>query len=242
MTGLALSTRMKEYYENIYRTFFPRRTNVIIRVDGKGFSKYTRGLEVPYDLGFMEDMDNTAKFLCENIQGTICAYVQSDEISVMLADYQSLVASAWFGNNIQKIVSVSASFTTSEFNRLRLLRVGPEMKWANFDSRAFVIPEKEEVVNYFLFRQNDATRNSIQSTGRAHFSHKETHRVTTKQMVQKLLEEKDVDWNNMPDGWKRGRFVKKNQDGMWEVEAPPIFSQDRNYILDILNKIGVEDD
>ena len=117
-----LGTRMKEFYENRYRIFLPRRTNVLIRIDGKAFHTYTRGLNKPYDDGLMEDMNETTKYLCENIQGAKMGYVQSDEISILITDYDDISTSAWFDNNIQKMCSIAASLATAKFNQLRMAR------------------------------------------------------------------------------------------------------------------------
>ena len=96
----ALSVRMKEFYEMRTRTYLPRRTYTIIRIDGKAFHTYTRGLKKPFDLGLIEDMDETAKYLCKNIQGAKMAFVQSDEISIVLTDFDTLQTDAWFDGEV----------------------------------------------------------------------------------------------------------------------------------------------
>lgn len=117
-----ISIRMKTFYERVTRIFLPRRAYTIIRVDGKAFHTYTRGLEQPFDIDFVDDMDATAKYLCEHIQGAKCAFVQSDEISILLTDFDKLTTSAWFDNNLQKMCSISASLATAAFNHLRANR------------------------------------------------------------------------------------------------------------------------
>lgn len=104
-----LGDRMKIFYENITRIFLPRRTYTIIRIYGKAFHTYTKGLDRPFDDKFVNDMDETACYLCKNIQGAKFAFVQSDEISILLTDFDSLTTSAWFDGNIQKMVSVKHS-------------------------------------------------------------------------------------------------------------------------------------
>lgn len=117
-----LSDRIKEYYEDRTKTFLTRRMITIIRLDGKGFSKFTKNLNKPFDDGFSNDMDSTAKFLCENIQGAKFAYTQSDEITVVLTDFDTLETDAWFDYNVQKMTSIAASLATAKFNELRMLR------------------------------------------------------------------------------------------------------------------------
>ncbi len=163
----AIGDRMKQYYEDRTRAFLPRRTYTIIRLDGKAFHTYTKGLIRPFDEQLMNDMDETACFLCKNIQGAKFAFVQSDEISILLTDFEELTTDAWFDGNIQKIVSVSASLGTAKFNELR------PNKLAFFDSRVFTIPSNIEVENYFIWRQQDFTRNSIYTVAKSLYSHKQ---------------------------------------------------------------------
>jgi len=224
-----LSNRMKDFYENRTKTFLPRRTFTIIRIDGKAFHTYTRGLERPFDLGFMEDMDKTAAYLCENIQGAKFAFVQSDEISILLTDFDNLQTDAWFNGNIQKMTSVSASLATAKFNHLRSIRtikgefhdlscLNPvrkiaslyELKLAHFDSRVFTIPYIEEVINYFIWRQIDTVRNSISSVAQNLYSSKELHQKNTNQM-QEMCFQKGINWNDLDSKVKRGRVICKQE-------------------------------
>lgn len=240
----AIGDRMKENYENRTRMYLPRRSNVILRVDGKSFHTYTKNLARPFDVDFMGDMDLTAKYLCHNIMGAKLAFVQSDEISVLITDYDTIATQAWFDYNVQKMVSVGASMATGEFNRLRLMRLFNESdndtlmvhikaeNVAEFDARVFCIPEFDEVCNYFLWRQLDATRNSIQSTARSHYSHKELIGKNTNEM-QEMLFQKGVNWNNFATALKRGRIVyKKQQEGdirSWECKGAPLFGSGENW-------------
>ena len=176
----SLGGRMKNYYENAYRNHLTRRTPVIIRIDGKAFHTFTRNFKRPYDLVFKKAMWNTTLYLCEHIQNARLAYVQSDEISILLIDYNKFTTAAWFDNNIQKMCSVSASMATMAFNKFfaeesedatnyhnyiseeefrRVYR--PRWNDAMFDSRVFNLPESE-VCNYFVWRQQDAISNSIE--------------------------------------------------------------------------------
>lgn len=215
--------RMKENYENRSKTFLTRRTPVIIRLDGKAFHTYTRGLDKPFDEGLIADMEATTKYLCENIQGVKLGYCQSDEISLVLTDYDDLQTQAWFDYNVQKVTSISASMATAYFNWLRLNRwlkteAGQESvkegiitatQIAFFDSRVFNIP-KEEVANYFLARQKDAVKNSIAMLAQSLYSPKELHKKNQADM-QELCWQKGQNWNDLDYRKKRGcTIIKKD--------------------------------
>ena len=244
----ALGDRMKGYYEDRTRVLLPRRSNLIIRVDGKAFHTFTRGMTRPFDPLFMQMMDETAKALCEEVQGAKFGFVQSDEISVWATDYDTLQTDGWFGYDLRKICSVAASIATAAFNRQHALIQGPAM----FDARAFTIPSLTEVVNYFVWRQNDATRNSVSMAAQSQFSHKDLNGVSCDQMQEKLFREKGINWNDYPVGFKRGRGIvrvgkiqdveyvdkrtgeKKIQKNVlrssWEAVDPPVFTKDRYFI------------
>lgn len=236
-----LGTRMKEQYEYRSRIFLPRRTYTIIRLDGKAFHTYTRGLARPFDLALMDDMAETTRFLCQEISGAVFGYTQSDEISLLLTDFATPRTQAWFDGNLQKMVSVSASLATAKFNELR------PGKLAFFDARAFAIPDPTEVANYFVWRQNDATRNSISMAAQAHFSHRQLHGRSGAEMQEMLWSEKGINWNDFPARCKRGTTVesvtetgpvtyqdkrtgewKTTEDvsrRAWRITEPPIFTQ-----------------
>lgn len=284
-----LGDRMKSYYEDRTRISLPRRTNTIIRIDGKAFHTYTRGLIRPFDKDLIDDMNATTKFLCENIQNAKMGYVQSDEISIVLTDYDKLTTDAWFDGNIQKMVSIAASLATSKFNQLRIFRFIQEnsthyfddfnnfvkMKLAQFDARVFTIPNEEEVINYFIWRQQDASRNSISAVAQSLYSHKELHGKTTDQM-QELIYQKGQNWNDYPIGQKRGRVVVRRdvdvpttkeiydkakdktsfvidntgddyssflnnsrykiRRSQWVVVDPPIFTQEKEFIRQVIKR------
>lgn len=264
----ALGTRMKQY-EYVTRNYLTRKLPVIIRLDGKAFHSFTRGFKRPFDEIFVKSMQDTMKYLCENIQGCVLGYCQSDEITLVLVDYQSREASAWFDNNIQKMVSVSASMATLAFNRffaeeahafrnrmkydddgyidkdecdLWVIYNKALNKGAMFDSRVFTVP-KEEVVNTLIWRQQDATRNSIQSVGQANFSNTQLHGKKCNDIQDMLMLEKGINWNDFPTHLKRGSCcVKKpfkinegtDQETVrnkWVVDTEiPIFTQDKDYV------------
>lgn len=272
-----LGIRMKEYYEHRSRHYLTRRTPVIIRLDGKAFHTFTRGFRRPYDRVLHTAMQNTMKYLCENIQGCKVGYTQSDEITLLLTDYDTLQTDAWFGYNVQKMCSVAASMATLAFNKEFEKAVQEyEFQWkhgltpqdvqiqleqqqymsvlnnavkkgALFDARAFNIP-KEEVVNCFIWRQQDATRNAIQMLGQAYFNHNELQGKSCSDIQEMLMTEKRINFNDMPTVFKRGTCCYKVTKphtvvdisdatekifdrSVWEIDTEtPIFTQDRNYI------------
>lgn len=249
-----LGDRMKEYYENRSKTYLTRRTPVIIRIDGCHFHTFCRGLKKPFDSIFIKTMQLTTKELCENIQGCKLGYVESDEISLLLTDYDTLQTDAWFNYSVQKICSVAASMTALYFNR-NWKRCIEEAKnelsyytlltkranlGAYFDARAFNIPI-EEVTNYFIWRQNDATRNSIQGLAQANFSQKQIQSLNNSQLQDKLHEEKGINWNDCKTVEKRGSclihcFDETINRSKWVIDTEiPIFSQDRNYVEKTFN-------
>jgi tRNA(His) 5'-end guanylyltransferase len=198
-----LGKRMKKQYEFRARTFLPRRTYTILRLDGKAFHTYTEGLERPWDPQLMQDLADTGVFLCEQIQGTNFAYLQSDEISLLLTDFSKPTTEAWFDGNVQKMVSVAASLATARFNALR------PGKLAFFDCRAFTIPDYTEVVNYFIWRQRDAIRNSVSMAAQRWFSPQELHGKSSLEQQEMLFQEKGIDWNSYPVRFRRGTVVQR---------------------------------
>lgn len=233
----SLSDRMKNY-ENSYRYYLPKRIPLILRLDGRSFSNYTKKLARPWDLNFSHAMDAVAKKLCEEIQGAQIAYIQSDEISVFVHNYKSLSSSAWFDNNFQKIVSISAAIASSEMT-IQSFLIFNKIKAAQFDSRVIILPESE-VCNYFIDRQNDATRNSIQSVAQSKFSHKQLYKKNAKEM-QEMLFQVGINFNNLEPYFKRGRCCIKvasldnYKEKEWKIDSNiPIFSSSREYIESLL--------
>lgn len=212
-----LGDRMKGQYEDRTRYLLPRRTFTIIRLDGKAFHTYTRGLEKPFDNDLFADIDNAIIAMLPEIQGAVFAYTQSDEISILLTDFALPTTSAWFDGNLQKICSVSASLITAEFNALRIDRGShtsnteacKEVVPAYFDARVFTIPDRIEVMNYFIWRNQDASRNSVSMVAQAHFSHKELQGVSTTGMHE-YLHNKGVNWaTDYSDREKNGALIVK---------------------------------
>jgi tRNA(His) guanylyltransferase len=199
----SLGDRMKDY-ERISKTTLARRTYTIIRADGRAFHTYLKGAAKPYDFQFMDDMSQVAKALCEEVSGTVFAYHQSDEISLLVTDFASASTQPWFGGEVQKIVSTVAAVATAA-----LIRARGWDRMPTFDARVFTISDPAEVANYFIWRQRDAVRNSISMAAQAQFSHKSLHGVNTGQMQERLWAEKGINWNDYPAGAKRGRVLVK---------------------------------
>ena len=232
-----LGTRMKTYYEQIPKLKLMRRTPVAIRVDGKAFHTFTRGLHKPFDEILIKSMQETMKYLCENVQGCALGYTQSDEITLILIDYRRLDSDAWFDYEVQKMCSIAASMATMAFNKAFQTNVSQYIadnpfcgftdkkaeeeflnytdvlqaavnKGAMFDARVFNIP-KEEVANLVCWRQLDAIRNSMQMVGQANFSQKQLQGKSCSQIQQMLMTEKGIDWNVFPVYQQRGSCCVK---------------------------------
>ncbi|KKN05332.1 hypothetical protein LCGC14_1088530 [marine sediment metagenome] len=233
MKETSIGNRMKENYEERYRIKLTRRMPVIIRLDGKSFHTLTRHCKKPFDDDFSECMTATASYLLKNIQGAKCAYKQSDEISILLTDFDRLTTDAWFDYNLQKMVSVSAGIASSFFT-WKWQCTYMENKIAVFDSRIFNIP-KEEVCNYFIWRQRDWFRNSLQMLARTHFSHKELNEKNASD-IHEMLHQKEVNWADLEPVWKNGVFIWL-EDAGWRTISDVIFTQDRYTIERYLEPI-----
>jgi tRNA(His) guanylyltransferase len=256
--GDSLGDRMKKY-EDVPRLRLTRRVPVMMRLDGKAFHTFTKNLPRPYHRPFHECMWEAAKYLCEEIQGAQLAYVQSDEITILITDYADITTEAWYDYQVQKMASVAAAMCTAAFMRAHIVHsvmndklFRPEhklkgLKLPAFDARVWNLP-KDEVTNAFIWRQQDATRNAIQSLGQAELGHKAMQGLNNELVQEKLHHERGINFNNLPVPQKRGVCIVKQQ---WRVLVPegaynegllvkrtrwvvdeniPIFTQDRAYI------------
>lgn len=272
-----LGDRMKEY-EATTQSHLLRRTPIIIRIDGRAFHTFTKrfiasemlytevskqGLatydnrkvvdrslvETPYSVMLHEIMNATSASLFHHIQNAVFVYTQSDEISILLRDWDQHETQQWFGANLQKICSLSASIASTTFNYhyMRVTGKRPEstQDLADFDSRVFNLP-KEEVTNYFIWRQQDASRNSVQMYGRHFFSQKEMHSKNNSEVQDMLMLQKGKNWNDLPTWMKRGSCVYQRPDWHWAMSSMryfvddeiPIFTQDRNFVEKHLTAIN----
>jgi len=203
----ALGDRMKTF-EAATKTVLPPRSYSIIRADIRAAHTLLRHAPKPFDYAFMADMDATAVALCAEVQGAVLGYVQSDEISVLVCDFTGPNSQPWFGGGVQKQVSIGAATATAAFNARRAAEVATG-RMATFDARVFTLPNAVEVANYMLWRQRDAVRNSIAMAAQAKFSQRQLHGVNTGRMQEMLWSEHGINWNDYPDGAKRGRVVVK---------------------------------
>lgn len=248
-----LGSRMKHNYEEPSRTRLTRRMPVTIRIDGKAFHTFTKGLKKPFDDILSNSMQKTMLELCKNIQGCVLGYTQSDEITLILIDYKTLASDAWFDYEVQKMCSISASMATNYFNKAftkevekwstqhdeSLLRgdiqdnfedikyyvtlINCRDKGAMFDARCFNIP-KEEVTNLIYWRQLDAARNSVQMLGRAYFSHSQLENKSNSAIQDMLMETYHINWNDVPTKYKRGSCAVKDENEGWIIDNEiPIF-------------------
>lgn len=272
----SLGDRMKRY-EKVTKSKLIPRSYAVIRIDGKAFHTYTKGFDKPWDRMVTDAMEETMRYLCSNIQGVKYGYYQSDEISLVLTDFDNHETSAWFDNDIQKIVSVSASLATAKFNMTMLQNYysytdEPEKRYSSniadhynegqdlhntpimvgdiinylppsklimgvFDSRVWNIPVQHEVVNYFIWRQQDAVRNSVSGLAQSLHSHNELHGKSQNQM-QDMCWAKGVNWNDVPTHLRRGSGCYKGEvtrygetRSEWVIDREvPIFTTDRVYL------------
>lgn len=216
----SLGDRMKANYEDRVRYALIRRMPVVIRLDGRSFHMLTRGCEKPFDSQLADCIAGTAMFLCSELQGAKCAYIQSDEISILLTDFDELTTQAWFDYNLQKIVSVSAGLASAWFS----LEYG---RLAVFDSRAFNLP-KEEVANYFVWRQKDWIRNSVAMLAQANFSHNQLQGKGQADMHE-MLHDRGINWAELDERWKNGLFIFKDTDA-WQQTTSIVFTSNRESI------------
>ena len=250
MKYTSLDVRMKRY-EAVSDVVLMRRTPVILRFDGSHFHTYTRGFEKPFDSAMMETMQKTMEALCNDIQGAVFGYTQSDEITIVLCDYKTLETSAWFDNRLEKLCSVGASKASRYFNKFFIEVTEKAYKnkevtdkmyekyksryfAADFDCRAFNIP-KEEVCNCVIWRQNDAEKNSIQSLAQSLYSHKELNGLKCNQLQNKMFTEKGVNWSELPTYCKRGSACIKDENGKWFIDYDmPIIKENREYVENLV--------
>ena len=223
LDGMSIGERMKFNYEFPFLYRLPDRIPLIIRIDGKSFHTLSKSMKwkKPFDLDYIHDMQDMVVELCKEIMNVKLVYLQSDEASFLLVDYEEIQTQPWFRNEIQKLCSVTAGFASSKMS----LTMGRE---AVFDTRVFILPPFE-VCNYFIWRQRDWKRNSINMVARAHFSQKEIHGLNCDEIQEKLWQEKGINWSDYPTFLKRGSCVVKGN--TWIVDNDiPDFTKNRAYI------------
>lgn len=242
----SLGTRMKEQYENRSRYMLPRRTYTIIRLDGKAFHTYTRSMPKPFYPRLHEAMVAATVALCDQAQGVRLGYVQSDESSILLRDWDRIETAAWFDGNVQKLASVSASIFTAAFNEHA--RHWTCSGLAYFDARCFVIPDPIEVENYFVWRQKDAHRNGISGIAQSLFSQSDLNLKNQSQQVEMIYSagksfaeypEWAIDGTLVEPSVLRGKDVSN-----WSFGVAPVFTVDsaRPLLRKIVSGVEVEPD
>lgn len=259
MDKTSLGDRMKMYeLRSQSMPVFFKELPVLVRIDGRGFSKWTKGLARPYQPELLRLMQDVAQSVMKNpLSECVLAYGQSDEITFLLRP------TPWdrdgqFALKRDKIISLTAAEATRHFNELRKMEnILVDKPGGVFDARAFQVPTFDEAVNALVWRQQDATRNSIQMLGHTHFSHKRLHGLSCDEIQELLWQEADINWNNMPVAFKRGWCVTRapvimNPEDMNDIpemyrpkksitrrkivvdSEPPIFTQNRDYILSLM--------
>ncbi|HRV32233.1 MAG TPA: tRNA(His) guanylyltransferase Thg1 family protein [Candidatus Paceibacterota bacterium] len=246
----ALDVRMKKY-EKIYSFQVPPKTYTIIRFDGKNFSKYTSKFTKPFDNILSNAMNDAAIAVCKEFNPRL-AYTQSDEISILLTDIYNIESELPYDGKIQKLCSIGASIVSNEFNRSMMIALVKSpleianFNFAKFDARVFIIPDIREVYNYFVWRQQDATRNSINMAAHAAFGPKAIKYKNTNELQEMLYQNKGINWNDYPEKFKRGcvikreTYFKETEDNKklirnkWAIQATPIFTQEKEFLQNII--------
>jgi len=218
-----LGDRMKSFYEGRSQTYLLRRTPVIIRVDGKAFSNFCRRFEKPYDSFLNECLNNTLKYLCGKVQCVKLGQRHSDEMSLLLLDYENLTTEPYFEYNVQKMCSIVASMASTEFCRQLSYQAYSlldhnqdegrgylkyDEDWPTFDARCFNIPI-DEVSNYFWWRLLDCKRGSINMMAQSLFSHSQLQNKTCNEMQEMMFQEKGINWDTLPQAQKSGMLCTK---------------------------------
>ena len=234
-----LAERMKGY-EKRNRYYLQRRMPVILRLDMRAGHSFTKGFERPFDEVFIKAIQETAKYLCENVQNCKLSYQQSDEITLLLVDYEKINTDCFFEYRVDKLCSIAASMATMKFNQ-----VFKELSYRESENLEIICIKnpylenrdcltkisnvhtnsadkgamfdcrcfnipKEEVTNSIYWRQLDATRNSIQMVGQANFSHKELQNKSCNDIQDMLMTQKGINWNDLPLYQKRGSCCIRN--------------------------------
>lgn len=216
------------YYRDITDYRLIPNSYSLIFLDGRSFSKMIKNkFEKPFDNVFIDMMNKTAVFLLEKVQGAKIAFTQSDEILLFVSDAESEKSDVFFGGRLCKINSICASLATCEFNKQLLLHninnltdskaikdCIEETKYCQFDCKAWNVPNLNEVFAAYLYRSLDCIKNSKNQTAQTYISHKKLVGKTADECIQYLLETNGIDWNNLPDGMKYGRFIVKKEVNM----------------------------
>ena len=242
------------YYRGLSDYKLLPNSYVLVMLDGRSFSKMIKNkFEKPFDDSFIEMMNETAKYVCENVQGCKFAYVQSDEISLVLTDFDTPTTDSFFGNRLCKMQSIIASLATAKFNQLmticnlskncydnklsdgedtiynvkQAIDYITDSKLIQFDCKCWNVPSYNDVFAWLLYRQIDCIRNSKKQTAQAYLSHKLLMGKETDEQIKLLLEEKGIDWNCFSNNKKYGRFVWKQKVLMSNIDSGEIYHRNK---------------
>lgn len=243
-----LKDRM-EYFRGLTDYKLMPKSYVLVFLDGRSFSKLIKNrFKKPFDDDFITMMNKTAEYLCANISGCKFAYVQSDEISLVLTDFEQPNTESFFGYRLTKLLSIIASLATSKFNQLMMDCNLSSLKYINcskynsqqlngedmiqlcqdtvssmplcqFDCKCWNVPTYNDVFAWFLYRQLDCVRNSKQQTAQTYLPHKELSGLNADQQIELLKSNVGVDWNKFEDGKKYGRFVHRVEENFERADG-----------------------
>ena len=221
-----------EFYRSLTDYKLMPNSYVLAMVDGHCFSKMIKNkFDKPFDDMFIKMMNETAKYLCENIQGAKFAYTQSDEISILITDFDTPMTDSFFGFRLCKMQSLIAAMATAKFNQIYVKLVNDykgfnlkkfdmkEYPTYTFDCKVWTVPNANDAYAWFLYRQTDCIKNSKAQTAQAYLSHKSLVGLTSDEMIIKLKDEKGIDWNKFENDKKYGRVIKKVETPM-EKDLP----------------------
>lgn len=207
-----------EYYRSITDVRLIPNSYVMVMLDGRSFSRFTKKYFLrPFDISFINMMNKTAKYICENVENAKFAYVQSDEINIVLSDFDNEKTEAFFSYRLSKILSICASMASAKFNNLlgqflldnESIYSLKDQPLIEFDCKAWNLPSFDEVYSSILYRQRDCVRNSIQQTAQTYFSHHKLNGLNVDEQKELLIKIYDVDWDKFDDGKRFGRFIIK---------------------------------
>lgn len=240
------------YYRSLTDYKLLPNSYVIVMLDGKNFSTLIKNkFKKPFDEDFIDMMNQTAQYVCENVDGCKFAYIQSDEISLVLTDFDTPTTDSFFGYRLNKLTSIIASLATAKFNQLmtvynlskncyenkledgketiynvkQAIEKISESNLMQFDCKCWNVPNMNDVYAWFLYRQIDCLRNSKQQTVQTYLPHKRLLKLNTDEQINLLLKEKGVDWNSFSMSEKYGRFIWRHNVLMNNIETNEIYSR-----------------
>lgn len=217
-----------EYYRSLTDYKLMPNSYVLVMVDGHCFSKLIKNkFDKPFDDLFINMMNETAMYLCENIQGAKFAYTQSDEISILITDFDTPKTDSFFSFRLCKMQSLIAAMATAKFNQMYAKLANDykgfdlkkfdmkEYPTYTFDCKVWTVPNANDAYAWFLYRQTDCIKNSKAQTAQTFIPHDTLKHLNADEMINLCKETKGIDWYDYPNDRKYGRVIKK-------VETPPM--------------------